>query len=744
MDNIFFSFSFSEFKPLVEHVTKRVGESVTLQRCGLRPHHLARLEAYKSAPLENSLQHVSNSRYLVCILGQDVGSKVEEKTYIELEIEQAIEDDVDIFAFMIGDEYQHSNRMRPDISRIYHLLSSHVTVGTIASEDPEVIARKITQALEGDIWKTLGENDKFSLSHGVLNVSGFPLEHLDKLPEQISTQLRKVYRREQLKHQVSPLSADIAQRKNWAYESLNFGHVEEAIKNLQRVIDEFGSDFFSCFWLGRLYAIYGNRDEQLKKCFAINERALSMLDSDETLLHSLCFTHMAIAANKSGNIDKAKQYFEESTTTFKTYDSYEYRAELCLQQLEKSPSSFWVEGATNDLGAIQKAKLSHFLIVCKKFEEQYPTSFAQVNHCLLKKWKAFLTKTYNSTNETQEWVSTQFTYTPRMLHPLNLNDNSFEGALFASQLIWYKYKALHYASLHMLNEYSKLKAERNSYQSIAEHFQNEQADAKNIIAQSRQIIKSREEAEREKSILQTNLKKSKKIQNLVKGGVTLSVATSLAIVVDIISPPHAINLLVLGTLAVSFFLLHKQSKKVHSTDNLTHEIIALEQSLDDSLSEFWIESKSSFRDENLRDIFQYDVELSGLIQNEYLNSVESELFKYSTVLNHKLSSHLERTQKELYQLKETLFQWYDKVDQFEQYSVSAHNGQYNHMLCRKAGVMVAKKAELGSDSLRAVIYPKEDLKQSIRGRALHIDGSRLDAWFNDIEEAERMLIELNE
>jgi len=37
MDNIFFSFSFSEFKPLVEHIAKRMGESVTLQRCGLKP-----------------------------------------------------------------------------------------------------------------------------------------------------------------------------------------------------------------------------------------------------------------------------------------------------------------------------------------------------------------------------------------------------------------------------------------------------------------------------------------------------------------------------------------------------------------------------------------------------------------------------------------------------------------------------------------------------------------------------------
>ena len=113
------------------------------------------------------------------------------------------------------------------------------------------------------------------------------------------------------------------------------------------------------------------------------------------------------------------------------------------------------------------------------------------------------------------------------------------------------------------------------------------------------------------------------------------------------------------------------------------------------------------------DITEAEHQLTALYQNQ----------------SEQLNQNAATCQQELALLKHQTSTWLTKVNEFEQYSVSAHSGQYNHLMTRKGRIDVARKIELGNGSLESVLFATEE--SSLAGRALHLEGDRLKAWFDN-------------
>ncbi|OLQ74825.1 hypothetical protein BIT28_12730 [Photobacterium proteolyticum] len=726
MDNIFFSFSFSEFKPLVEHISKRMGESVTLQRCGLKPFHLAQLEAFKAAPLENSLQQVRNSRYMICLLGQNIGSEAESgKTYIELEIEAALEADVDVFAFLVGPEYDTLGNMPPAVRRVYERLSDCVTIGQLATNDSESVARQITNKLEDDVWQTLGEEEKLTLASDLLDVSGFPRHRLDRLPDSIRKQLTRIYRPGTPDNTSSPLAADLAQRKQWAYQSLTYGHQEQALKNLQKAIKEFGSDFFSCFWLSRLYALHGTREEHWRSSHQYAETLEKMLKDEDTLLTSLHLTHLGRAYCFQKDFAKAESLLLQAIESYPTYEALEFLAEVYLMQREQNNNIEWLHKAVDTMSSLLRFKLSHYVLVADRFTEKYPYTFTEVNTEVSHKLDSFYFNMHKSLSDNQQWAKQRLSLSAPQPPALLKDAALLQRAYVASQYVWQNYRLLRRASSQLTTRYINLQQQLDQLREQKKFQDQEHQLLSEALTEARDFLKARHER-LEKVI--TAKEQEQAAHRKLQAGNIMGVIMFIAMGAGFNQSPNLGIPLLVGfilTLCIRAVFSKKKAKAVKSSEEEVNYVSEINRSLALSLSSFnnkivQIELKTLLHPlleevEKLResDITEAEHQLTTLYQNqsEQLNQTAATCQQELALLRHQTST------------------WLTKVNEFEQYSVSAHSGQYNHLMTRKGRIDVARKVELGSGSLESALFTAEE--SSLTGRALHLDGDRLKAWFDD-------------
>lgn len=738
MDNIFFSFSFSEFKTLVEHITKRMGDSVTLQRCGLKPFHLAQLEAFKAAPLENSLQCVRNSRYMICLLGQNIGSEAENgKTYIELEIDAALEADVDVFAFLIGPEYDTLNNMPPAVRRVYDRLSDCVTIGQLPTLDSEAIARQITNKLEDDVWQTLGEDEKLTLASDLLDVSGFPRHRLDRLPEGVRKQLTRIYRPVTQEKVSSPLAADLAQRKQWAYQSLTYGHQEQALKNLQKAIKEFGSDFFSCFWLSRLYALHGTREEHWRSSQQYAETLEKMLKDEDTLLTSLHLTHLGRAYCFQKDFAKAESLLLQAIEAYPTYEALEFLAEVYLMQREKNNNIEWLHKAVDTMSSLLRFKLSHYVLVADRFSEKYPYTFTEVNTEVSHKLDSFYFNMHKSLTENQLWARQQLAISAPQPPALQKDAALLQRAYVASQYVWQNYRVLRQASSQLTTRYIDIQQQLDQLREQKKYQEQEHQLLTEALTEARAFLKARHERLEE---VITAKEQEQAARRKLHAGNIMGFIMFIAMGAGFNQSPNIGFPLLVGlilTLCIRTVLSTKKAKAVKNTEEEVNYVSEINRSLALSLSSFnnkigQIELKALLHPlqeevEKLResDIAEAEQQFKALYQQQV------EQFNQSALA----------CQQELSLLVRQTSTWLTKVNEFEQYSVSAHSGQYNHLMIRKGRIDVARKTELGSGKLETILFAGDE--SPLTGRALHSGGNRLDAWFDNPSVA-RSLIALTD
>ncbi len=731
MDNIYFSYSLPELSLLVEHISKRLNQSSVLQNSGLQLHHATLNKLNQVNSYENDLLNIINSRYLICLLADSAISDIDAEKRIEHEIHEAINHDLDVFVFIVGEHCDEMSDIPKEMIVNYRNMTNAANINLIKSNDFDHIANVIIKMLEDDVWKTFGENELIAFSDDILHVSGFPRNRLPFLPDEISQQLAKIYLLEEPNINKSPLNADMQQRKKWAYQSMEYGHIEEAANNLEKVIEEKGSDFFSCFWLGRLYGMYSESKDLLEKSFFLNEMAVSMLGNKENFLKSICYTQMAVAAHKMGDLNLAKYYFEKSTDIYQTYDAYEYWAHLCLQQIEETQNPVWIERAAEYLMSIKKLKLSYFFQLVNEFEQKYPHTFPLVNKQLYERWNNFLKATQKSTSESQCWALKNFDHKYKEIKPLMNRENLFESSLFVSQLIWLNYRALKNASESLLSKYRNIQKEKVNLENALQRYEEEEVFAVNQLHKSNETISLR--GIKRNAILKTKVKlkkERKKSIYQVLMFVLFAGVFGLAFI-ERASIGASWTMIAFCAMLTSIFYNQRQFLNVKSVNGVINSGLRINTFFNGRLVEHFNAAENTVQNENSKKIFRELKSKPDLINPQNIESARENIVRISRQDKGQVIERLQENNEKFTLIKQLVTNWCHRVDKFEQYCVTAHNGQFNHLLCKKTNVCVSKKADLISDSLYDFFELNKDNGYTSHGRTLHVDGSRLKAWFND-------------
>ncbi|CAH0533215.1 hypothetical protein VST7929_01079 [Vibrio stylophorae] len=814
MDNIVYSFASLELKPLVEHLIQRTSESEILQKSGLHPRPFVQLEANHNTPLEQRLSRIGNNRYMVCLLGQHAGKVVKDgKTALQCEIEAALEHDVLLFAFWLGEQAADPENMCDEMRQIYalitppmcevisdetsttdthqpnsadavaannvqtntskqaqdatkakqtaradtnnaphsahqpvepqphiqvhpqaHLVQQHI----VDAEDPELIARTIVSTLETSVWQILGEQTPVN-SDNLLHICGYSRENIDSLEDTLKHQLSRIYYFEKTTAKKSPLFADVIQRKTWAYESLSFGHVDEAMRNLQKAAEEFGSDFFSCFWLGRLYALHGTQPKQFEKSISLNRLALSMLKASDTLLHALCHTHMAIAAGKLGDLAMAQQYFTESTQTFYTVEAYEHWAALTLAQQTKSPDEALVEQALRCLSKIQKTHFAYFLQLCDSLERSYGEHFAPVKELLFHSNRTFLNTTHRDTTENIAWAMREFKYPAHQLCPLNLDANPQENAVSLSYLIWQNYRSLHHASQRIVNRYQGLTIASGELGQLSERYNAEQSHAITALQQTRQLLNQREQAREKVARLDVAQGHTQRQLNFLNITTVLTGGIFAAAMAKLFAAAPLLQVGLLALFVISLYFRQQQAASAKSIGRNQSDEDQSKRWYSDKASAVWRETKRQVRDEGIQGAFTRLLELGSQVQLSHLDSAQQTIVQRTALLHESQGAQTQAIRAGWQHLQAQLAAWYQRMSQFETHAISADVGQYTHLLCQHEPVTVSKLNLLMCEPLYLAAGRNAPSTTESPSHVLHSHGSRLQAWFGDEKLAASML-----
>jgi hypothetical protein len=138
ISNVFIAHAFAEFKEQVAYASELINDSTLLHTFGIFPHHLGKMEAYANTPITQSLTSVREARYVICLIGESLGSEAEnDKTYLELEIKEALVAEKEgvlegVFIFLTGDKYevewrerQERNELAPEVCALLVSLRFH-------------------------------------------------------------------------------------------------------------------------------------------------------------------------------------------------------------------------------------------------------------------------------------------------------------------------------------------------------------------------------------------------------------------------------------------------------------------------------------------------------------------------------------------------------------------------------------------------------------------------------------------
>ncbi|ROV59983.1 hypothetical protein EGH82_11005 [Vibrio ponticus] len=726
MDNIFFSFSLSEFKPLVELVSRRMSESDTLRQCGLVPHQMAKIEAYKDMSLESRLNSVRESRYLVCLLGNNAGCLTRDgKTDIELEIEAAIDAGVDVFAFLIGADYQEHATLPQGMTDIFASLSDHVSISTLATEDFDYIARQIVNKIEADVWLSLGEAHQLSDSHDLHDISGFPRDNLESLPVHAQQQLARIYSPTDGQPTQSGLAANVNQRKVWALKSLEVGHQEHAINNLQKAGEDFGSDFFVCFWLSRLFALHGTTEEHWRTSLEYSNGLAKMLVDEDLLTHALYLNHKGVVHLKQNELETAELVLTQAYDYYRNYESLELLTKVYLTQVEQGKAER-LELAQETMERLLRQRVSQYISVINHLQQEFPKYANLVNRRVIEQQDKFYLDVNRSLQENRDWSQNRLEQRESQRPEIGDNPSLLQRVYTTSQHVWLNYSTLRKAAVTLSERYTAITAKLSALPKVRDSLDTDNSSIQLLFTGLREALSEREEC---RLNVVSQEQKIKKIEDskLRDWGVLAGLLMALFAVVFTLPIPFWIVSMALVILW-GFFIKQKDSK-YHRYQFERRRLASLESSLNEGIGELLQTEQSSWYLATTQPLLKT---MAEDLQHLTFKDVDQKEVEYFELWQQALDENDEQMSlicHERQQLFTKVKHWLARVNKFEQSVISAHSGQYNYLTCRKGQVSVGWKIELKTSALQNVVWG-ESSKQFV-GRALHVHNDRLAAWFDD-------------
>lgn len=730
MDNISLCFSFSEFAPLAEHITQCLNQSATLQQCGLTARHIA----LASPKTENREHDAEYCRYLVCLFGQEINSKANKNDLRMIhKIESTLEAGADIFVFIIGSQSDDESPLPAELEQLNKYHPNRISFETVTSVDHDAIAQHIAHKIEDDIWQTLGEKGQLSHTLDLLHIPGFPRHQLKQLPTEIRKQLTLIYQPGDPRTAHSPDAANLAQRKRWAYQSLAYGHQDQAIKNLQKANNEFGSDLFSCFWLSRLFALYGTRTEHWQSSQQHAELLKKRLPEEASLLLSLNLTHLGRAYSFQQDYGNAEACFHQAIATYQTYESLEYLAEAYLMQGESGHNNEWREKAVDTLTSLLQLRLSHYVLTAERFIDKYPKAFSQVNHEITLKIDSFHHRAYMVLADNQSWSKQHLGLALPAFPPLSHDVTLLQRSYVASHYIWQNYRTLRMASSLLetrFHQYSKRQAEVNADK---ERHDKDYNLLTATLSEALACLKVRKEQFQEFSHAKTQ-------GNLARRRLTQGNVVCIASIVAMgIGFGYSTELGTAGVFGVllALGLREKLRRKRQSTAQKLHKIATHIKTINKSLEHSLEDAKGNIVQAKWKSMLSALLPDIEKIRSSDMADAEAQLNRSYESQTADFNKHLRVCHNELYLLGQLMREWLAKANNYEQHFISAYGGQYSHLTRQKSGFEITDKKILGSDRL-------EDTNATVSGRlltgkAIHTDGDRLAAWFDNPQQAHALI-----
>ncbi|CAM3536394.1 hypothetical protein VA7868_03915 [Vibrio aerogenes CECT 7868] len=743
MNHLFISVASAGGHRCIEQIKSRLGESSVLQQCGYHPFHMLRAEEYRNASFDNHLQTIRHSRYMICLLGQSDDES--DAAALDAEIEAALDCDVDIIAFCAGDVCRQT-ALPEAIAEQCKKLPRSAKVETIASADSEVIARAITQVMELEVLGVLGGNDSDVpgtdfLSRDFLNIPGFSARLCGNFLPEISAQLERIYQTGAPDQSASLLAGEMAQRKRWACESLSYGHPDAAILNLQKVHEEFGSDFFVCFWLGRLYILYGTDERQFSQGERLSRRALSMLQPAETLLFSFCYTHLGRASTKLGHLVQAGECFDIASGAFHTDEIDEFRAALCLQQMTSAQESRWLDQAATCLSGLLHKKLTHFLSARPRLEAEYDGYFLQAEQRILQQWESFYSVAYDVTSQHYFWAAENF-YGFRN-KPVRIDKMQYilQCVMEIAQLNRQNYRILHQVAGQIQARYEHVQHDVRELQERRRKLDFEQEEITRLVEESNPLVTEREAILTEEKVLKAEAEKAEKkvfySSCLILAALVLMTFVVIRVVDLDMRQQDTLLFVLSGLFFFSLGLPYIFSGNYRKMKGQLGKLAGRRCVIKDHLPGLWRDTEPEVMADMLRVRLTEIKDTPDSVTVACLDEICHDVQQYAAREYKRLSETEDDCHRQYEKLKALAAAWCENVDVFESRLISAWHGQYNHLLCRSEQVEVSEIPEPDDSDRQCRFFAKQS-----GHLVLHVRGSRMRAWFSEIQSATMMMDDL--
>jgi tetratricopeptide (TPR) repeat protein len=573
-------------------------------------------------------------------------------------------------------------------------------IGRLPTNDKEYIGKQIVKTLERQILEVLERPDEVNMDGDPLTVSGFGYEK-SYWPEKYRDDLKIIFDAGSFQNNDSQLAQEVVQRNKWALESLRLGHISDALSNIDKVLKEHGSDFFSCFWKSRLIVMNDSSDFQIA-----NECASKVVQIAEKrklrLVQAIALTHNGYANYKLGDYSQAENDLNQAIALVPSlFDAMLFRGELNLCLAEKTQNLYekenYINKSVDSFLFIIRNRFNYYIKRTEKFQSQFKTSFdlieAEIFNRMFKTYKAM----HDHLNVTQQWGLGNLGVRLKKIPILDCDSGLLKAAYTARDIAWCHYQLLSLALNALINQLSELERVKQEqqvwlrgYALLSEYLGdysrqceaqfNEQEGLEN------EQIKTRAEQSEVINYLKSTKLKSK-ISNVftVVGSIGFVFYFKSAVVI----------MLLVALICISGVLFHRVKSvkaKVAAQENTSNYIDEEIKNLEAQYVAQYNIFRTNHENERIGEILKHveidDVSILSCYKDFIIKAQEAIVADEAV----SVQANTDLLNKITY--FNALFEpLYRHIDQFEQYTVSAHNGQYTHKIRRLGKCDIVKKSQ---------------------------------------------------
>ncbi|KXF83541.1 hypothetical protein [Enterovibrio coralii] len=730
MDSIYISFSHLEFKPVVERLITALNQSTLLQRCQIRPFHIAEFEAFRKAPIENSLHSVSQSSYLLNLLGKDLGETASNgKTHLENELHTALEHDLETLTFLIGDHFD--SPLSESMSGFLDKLPKQAFIQRIHESEPADAVTAMAKAVEKHILAMLCDDDVLPTSADALfEVAGYSPSSRTEADSEQTEQLAKVFDKPNPSNTQSPIAASFEQRKRWAFESLALNHVEEATKNLVLATEEFGSDFFSCFWLGRIYAFQSDNAALWENATTLSKRALSTLKDDEHLLKASCLTHIAIAQSKQGLFNEAAKHFDQAYGYCEFTEILERKAEMLINQHAKDNREDTKRIALEGIAALLSTNISYYQQLARQYGNTNASVFKDIESTLRTELDDVIHSLTQNYDDIQDWSENVLNVSIDEKTAVNDQQDILRSLYLANQHVWHNFLALRHAGFTLLQFYDSHTKQREDLEKHRDNLENDLKLAGELTDALSSAIEERKAANSKESGLQTRVNKEKR--KVIFFDICLLIAL-VATAWCFYAKPEFIWFA--GGAAIALLVLRLYVKSRHSSANVRlKDCKARRRNLNETVVELVEQASHKMVLPHMQSIIERLKSAPNYVNQDDLTATKSALKDFVENQNKAVDSNLSVWHIKSKSLATLIKDWVFKIRAFERIAAESKTLDLNRKIHQRWSTQFDELAETEErDPMRAIAPVAQD------AHTYHVEGSELKAWFDEEAQGKEML-----